>query len=226
MITRHHSFNVGRFLSAEPGGNEVGSSQSWNRYSYALGNPVNNTDPTGEDTVVALQFYVLGSAPIQGDYGHQYVYLRDTDTGETMISRAGPGAPYPGESSAVAAGSPVKDPNGSGNVVLQTSMTPEAKSIDAGQGGKTVTGSTTTLKQPIGDVAGKLQTFNDAVDAAKIDYKPRSDNSNAYGGTAYAVVTGKTPPSSHVLPGSDVDLRPKIPECSSNPEVCGGESAK
>jgi len=36
-----------RFLSVDPVSGEVGSSQSWNRYSYVQNNPINLVDPTG-----------------------------------------------------------------------------------------------------------------------------------------------------------------------------------
>ena len=149
--------------------------------------------------------------------------MRDTDTGETVISRAGPSAPYSGGSVAAVAGSPVRNPAGTGNVTLKTALTPASKSVDADQGGKTVAGSATTLKEPIGAAAATLQKFNGAVDSAKIDYKPRTDNSNAYAGTAYQALTGKTPPSSGTLPGSNVNLKPQIPTCTSTPTVCGGK---
>ena len=47
MHARYFSSNLGRFLSVDPVGGEVGSSQSWNRYSYALNNPLVLVDPTG-----------------------------------------------------------------------------------------------------------------------------------------------------------------------------------
>lgn len=47
MHARYSSFNLGRFMSVDPVGGEVGSSQSWNRYAYVRGNPVNAMDPTG-----------------------------------------------------------------------------------------------------------------------------------------------------------------------------------
>jgi RHS repeat-associated protein len=45
---------MGRFLSPDPGGVSVvnpTNPQSWNMYSYALNNPLTNTDPTGLDCV-------------------------------------------------------------------------------------------------------------------------------------------------------------------------------
>lgn len=48
MHARYFSPNLGRFLSVDPVGGEIGSSQSWNRYSYVRNNPLNMVDPTGE----------------------------------------------------------------------------------------------------------------------------------------------------------------------------------
>lgn len=48
MHARYYSPYLARFLSVDPVGGEVGSSQSWNRYSYVLNNPLNMVDPTGE----------------------------------------------------------------------------------------------------------------------------------------------------------------------------------
>ena len=47
MHARYYSPNLGRFLSVDPVGGTVGSSQSWNRYSYVLNNPIVLVDPRG-----------------------------------------------------------------------------------------------------------------------------------------------------------------------------------
>ena len=52
MHARYFSPNLGRFLSVDPVGGEVGSSQSWNRYSYVLNNPLMHTDPQGMAVMV------------------------------------------------------------------------------------------------------------------------------------------------------------------------------
>jgi len=48
MHARYYTFELGRFMSVDPVGGTVGSSQSWNRYAYVRGNPVNAVDPDGE----------------------------------------------------------------------------------------------------------------------------------------------------------------------------------
>ena len=45
MHARYYSPNLGRFLSVDPVGGKVGSSQSWNRYSYVTNNPLVFVDP-------------------------------------------------------------------------------------------------------------------------------------------------------------------------------------
>jgi uncharacterized protein RhaS with RHS repeats len=59
MHARYYSSNLGRFLSVDPVGGKVGSSQSWNRYSYVRNNPVAFIDPNGEELR-------LGADPARG----------------------------------------------------------------------------------------------------------------------------------------------------------------
>jgi RHS repeat-associated protein len=47
MHARYFSPNLGRFLSVDLAGGRVGSSQSWNRYSYLTNSPITFLDPTG-----------------------------------------------------------------------------------------------------------------------------------------------------------------------------------
>lgn len=53
MHARYYSPNLGRFLSVDPVGGSVGSSQSWNRYSYVMNSPLNLVDPDGQRTIVS-----------------------------------------------------------------------------------------------------------------------------------------------------------------------------
>jgi RHS repeat-associated protein len=51
MHARYYSPRLGRFLSIDPVGGEAGSSQSWNRYTYVLDNPLKLIDPDGREYV-------------------------------------------------------------------------------------------------------------------------------------------------------------------------------
>jgi RHS repeat-associated protein len=55
MHARYYSPNLGRFLSVDPIGGSVGSSQSWNRYSYVRNNPLLLFDPDGLAERVSVQ---------------------------------------------------------------------------------------------------------------------------------------------------------------------------
>ena len=57
MHARYFSPNLGRFLSVDPVGGEVGSSQSWNRYSYVQNNPLSKVDPDGRADQFILDYY-------------------------------------------------------------------------------------------------------------------------------------------------------------------------
>jgi len=48
MHARYYAFNIGRFMTVDPVRGTIGSSQSWNRYTYVRDNPINLTDPTGQ----------------------------------------------------------------------------------------------------------------------------------------------------------------------------------
>lgn len=224
MQQRYYCPECGRFLSVDPVGVDPTSGGNFNRYEYANDNPYRYADPDGRDTKVSLMYYLIGSAPIQGDFGHQYVYMKDTNTGETVISRGGPSEPYRSGSIPLHAASNAAESSatGNGNITLRTTMTPASKSPDAGENSQIVPGSAVTLKENIGEAKATLSSFNKAVDSANISYKPQSTNSNAYAGTAYNVLTSKPAPSEHVLPGSNVNLKPQIPACTSTPKVCGG----
>ena len=54
MHARYRSPLTSRFLSTDPVGGDPSSPQSWNRYAYVVGNPLNRTDPDGKLGVLAL----------------------------------------------------------------------------------------------------------------------------------------------------------------------------
>jgi RHS repeat-associated protein len=58
MVARYYSSSLGRFMAVDPAAisAKVQNPQTWNRYSYALGNPLKNLDATGSLTVDAETF--------------------------------------------------------------------------------------------------------------------------------------------------------------------------
>lgn len=54
MHARYYSPNLGRFVSVDPVGGSAGSSQSWNRHSYVLNNPVVLVDPRGMEVQLTM----------------------------------------------------------------------------------------------------------------------------------------------------------------------------
>ncbi|MEE4273253.1 MAG: RHS repeat-associated core domain-containing protein [Thermoanaerobaculales bacterium] len=63
---RFYHPGIGRFLSTDPVDGNVNASQSWNRYAYALNNPVMYTDPTGKAPFGALTEQAIRSEMTSG----------------------------------------------------------------------------------------------------------------------------------------------------------------
>jgi hypothetical protein len=83
-----------------------------------------------------------------------------------------------------------------------------SSSVDHGVEGTTTVAST-VVQLSLDKVKDKLDAYNRKVDAAKIDYKPRSQNSNTYAGDAYEMITGDDPPTTTTnptFPGIENDL--------------------
>jgi|CXWL01.1.fsa_nt_gi RHS repeat-associated protein len=58
MHARYGSPMTGRFLSVDPVGGEPTNPQSWNRYAYVHGNPVNKVDPDGQNPIIIGVLYI------------------------------------------------------------------------------------------------------------------------------------------------------------------------
>ncbi len=183
---------------------------------------MNAVDPTGMATVVRLRAYSLGS--VAGySYGHAFVEYRDTETGEVRISRAGPSSSYPGGASAA-----ITDRSYKG-VTMLAGDSPARQNVDYGQPG-TVDVSTATVGSSIDKVSAKLSSFNELVNASKIEYKPRSQNSNTYAGNAFEHVTGQAASNGTDigLPGlsNDLPLRSDKGMSAGNVQICSGMGAQ
>lgn len=115
---------------------------------------------------VFLKAYPIGKAPLVGEYGHAFVEYRDTETGETRITRGGPSANYPGGASEA-----LKDSSFEGvNLIANDSLASE--NVDFNQPG-TVTLAGATLDTTIDEVKKTVGSFNKTVNEAGTPYQPR-----------------------------------------------------
>jgi RHS repeat-associated protein len=82
---------VGRFLSPDPFISDPSFSQSYNRYSYALNNPLKFTDPTGEK-LKWPKFEWFNAIPVIGqfDYLMQFINDNTTKTRQKMVNAGVP----------------------------------------------------------------------------------------------------------------------------------------
>jgi RHS repeat-associated protein len=97
FLARYHSSAQGRFTSIDPYNivmetqyatddkaakkqflTYLSNPQRWNRYPYALNNPLFYTDPTGKDVTIYYRSVEEGK-----DVGHIFIYVRNDETGES-----------------------------------------------------------------------------------------------------------------------------------------------
>jgi len=67
---RYYDADLGRFVSVDPVGGSNTDPQSWNRYAYALNNPVTVTDPSGRCAGLCVGAAVLGGAALVAFTNH------------------------------------------------------------------------------------------------------------------------------------------------------------
>ncbi|MEW6758806.1 MAG: RHS repeat-associated core domain-containing protein, partial [Acidobacteriota bacterium] len=67
MHYRYHAANLGRFMKPDNVPGDLTTPQSWNLYAYALGSPVNFTDPTGHMVGQAWGYKMSGSGVLQNN---------------------------------------------------------------------------------------------------------------------------------------------------------------
>ncbi len=76
MLARYYSPYIGRFLSVDPvDSGRPAAPQTWNRYTYALNNPLNRIDPNGEESYLVSRPGPLG-------FAHTFIVTHASGPGE------------------------------------------------------------------------------------------------------------------------------------------------
>jgi RHS repeat-associated protein len=90
-INRYYASGMGRFLSVDPGKNKITAPQSFNRYSYAGGDPVNGLDPKGL-SVWSRIGGIIGAILGDDDSGEEEEASSDPDWSGFLGNGASPGS--------------------------------------------------------------------------------------------------------------------------------------
>lgn len=88
MLARFCSPVTGRFLSVDPVRGRSNAPQSWNRYSYVMGNPLTLLDPSGES---GLRFLIKGAQGVYR-YAQRRAAVRAAAKRAHAVKVEGPGA--------------------------------------------------------------------------------------------------------------------------------------
>lgn len=208
MQARYYDPSIGRFISIDPSPVQDGGLWKFGRYGFADSNPIVNSDPNGRDTEVSMMFHETAVFMGMG-YNHEFVSMRDTDTGKVYVARGGPSGEYPlinGLFNLKADQNGFIPLTGQKPMTLQTYVGPLSSSAEAGFANKTLAGSQVTLAEPFQDVINEATEISNAVNASQIPYQPQSTNSNAFANATYQKLTGKVPPDQENASGSSTKL--------------------
>jgi RHS repeat-associated protein len=129
MNARVYDPAISRFLSADRVVQDIGNSQSYNRYSYCINNPVNATDPTGNEwsfmdflsAFMSLNWYDPYEAPPDDNQGGGGTADPKTDGQSTVAKNAGVASQGNGDETSTQARSLLNQGDGtsSGTVGIQ-----------------------------------------------------------------------------------------------------------
>jgi hypothetical protein len=170
------------------------------------------------DTKVTLEGYPLGTYPVVGGtFGHSYVRVTDTDTGESYVFRGGPSENVAGNVSGAVSDAPSRNSSGQ-TVTLTAQVDPASRSPDTQAGGfAEQKGGAETVRSanlgstPIGNVVHTLEGVRDTVNGAQAPYQAQSHNSNTAAGAAFTAVTGQSVAATSKYPGIANPLTPPPP---------------
>ena len=167
--------------------------------------------------MVSLQGYRLGTYPWGGTFGHAYVVVTDTRTGESYVFRGGPSGDMGPHQSAAVSNSPA---NGASNgpITLTAQIDPYGSSPDTERGGYSdqaggseSIASSNLGEMSIGDVVDKLTSVRDLINTRQDPYLAQTHNSNTAAGSAYTALTGDAVAETSKYPGIANPIVPPPP---------------
>ena len=180
---------------------------------------------------MTLEGYPLGTYPIVGGtFGHSYVRVTDTVTGESFTFTSGPSAEI-GESAAVS-NSTANNARGQ-TITLTAQVDTASRSPDTQRGGYAdqagggeIIRSANLGDRPIRGVLKTLESVRESVNGQQAPYQAQSHNSNTAAGSAFTATTGQAVAPTSKYPGIANPLtpsarqKPAYDRCMSHPGSC------
>ena len=206
-VNRDYEAATGRYVQSDP----IGLNAGLSTYAYGMNAPNLYKDSLGLATEVWLMFH-----PIPGAFGnnHEFIVFKDTNSSQAYVLRAGPSGDYPPENAIF--NMTATDPKTGGDMFLQPAFSRWEDSEESwSHENRNLSGSDIILDDDINCVINAAKSIAAAVRRAKIPYRARSSNSNAFANSAYQALTGKVPPYQDAAIGSGTRLPVAMPRLHS-----------
>jgi len=193
---------LGRFLQTDP----VGYDESPNLYQYSLNDPIGRADPNGLDSEVRIYAHEVAAAR-----GHAFFVIRDTDTGERWISRAGPSA-----GSVIGSSQMASNAGTGGYIDSWVGAFDEAPEVrDVGEANFREVQNLGTFQESGDAMRMRFELFNSAFDAQRNEYRAWDSNSNTYVGEGTRNIFGGEVSNQSGLPLPGVNTN--LPDAGTTP---------